>query len=217
MSQLQGSAKSERRDMVVNARQPYGSRIGLSPHRGVLPEDQPPVGAAIYENRRDMRYWSSQRAVILTEGGTGRLCVITNFGKGGLCLAVVGSARRWHHARIGLKANQGTFLCDIVNADKDGLHCGFADPIVDPTLWKILPFAGIAGRHEKSASVDGRHSHRMSGIYAEGCIAGRGQVDPAIDSLDETVDVLNPYHGPEERHRWALGFKDGIRHLARHS
>jgi hypothetical protein len=98
------------------------------------------------EQRRDVRYGSSQKAVILKEGGEGRLCVITNLSKGGLCVAVVGSFGPSNGERIGVKVNGRTFLCNIVNRGKEGLHCRFEDSIGDPGGWEISPHALVDGR-----------------------------------------------------------------------
>ena len=57
---------------------------------------------------------------------------------------------------------------------------------------------------------------KLNRIYTEGCFSGRDQIDPTTNALDETVDVLNPYHTPEERHHWTQGFKDAIYHMVKH-
>lgn len=54
------------------------------------------------------------------------------------------------------------------------------------------------------------HRYNMSLIYMEGCLAGCERSGLVIDTVETTMDMLNPYRAPEERKRWGLGFKDGV-------
>lgn len=194
--------------------------------------------------RRDVRYSSSQKAVLLNEGDVGNLCVITNLSNRGLCLAVVGSAKQVKKERIDLKVDRGTLLCNVVNAGREGLHCRFDDFIDEPDMSRIFKSypdptriddvaAAVAWRRPAELphftydrtgrwnTPGGGAGHGACGtnltrIYSEGCFAGREQIDPAVEALDATVEVLNPYHTADERKHWALGFIDAVRHMSKH-
>ncbi len=194
--------------------------------------------------RRDVRYSSSQKAVLLNEGNTGNLCVITNLSNRGLCLAVVGSAKPVKKERIDLKVDRGTLPCNVVNAGREGLHCRFDDFIDEPDMSRIFKnypapiragdvAAAVAwrqpaqlphftydrtGRWSTPGGVAGQGAYgdNLTRIYSEGCFAGREQIDPAIEALDATVEVLNPYHRLDEREHWAQGFIDAVRHMNKH-
>jgi len=75
--------------------------------------------------RSGTRYKCSQKAVLLREDGVRNIGVITNVSNGGLCLAVIGSARHQTSARVGVKIKRRTFSCSIVNKSAVGLHCRF--------------------------------------------------------------------------------------------
>ena len=156
------------------------------------------------DSRTDVRYWCSQKAVLVIERSSGSFGVITNLSSGGVCVAVVGSPRPWKQERIGLKLNRATFTCDIVNSGKEGLHCRFENPIGGPDLSNILPFAPRL-QDKTSASMPGIGSYALGLVYREGCFAARDQIDPSLDDLDATVNVLNPYQIAEKRDRWAMG------------
>jgi len=64
-------------------------------------------------------------------------------------------------------------------------------------------------------STNDQYSNDLARIYSEGCFVAREQIDSPMDALDATVDALNPYGAVEERDRWALGFKDAVRHMAK--
>lgn len=191
--------------------------------------------------RRDLRYSSSQKAVLLNEGKVGNLCIITNLSNRGLCLAMIGSARQVKRERIDLKVDRGTLLCNVVNAGREGLHCRFDDFIEEPDMSRIFKNYPAPVRAGDAAPVvtwrspaqltydrtgrwntpGGAAGCELPGadltrIYSEGCFAAREQVDPAIEALDATVEVLNPYHRIDERAHWALGFIDAVRHMSRH-
>lgn len=197
-----------------------------------------------HDLRRDVRYSSSQKAVLLNEGDTGKLCVITNLSNRGLCLAVIGSAKPVRKERIDLRVNRGTLLCNVVNTGREGLHCRFDDFIDEPDMSRIfknypapiraddaraaiawqppaqLPHFtyGPTGRWNPPGGevVHGAYGDTLTRIYSEGCFAAREQIDPAVEALDATVEVLNPYHRLDERQQWALGFCDAVRHMSRH-
>ena len=196
------------------------------------------------ECRRDVRYQSSQKAVLLTDDGVGSYCLITDLSKGGLCLALVGSPGPWKRERVDLEFNHRIFPCNIVDAGKTKLHCQFESPIGESDFRSILPFSNVMAGDEKialkqrsevlalsyipsdespeeskAASKEPPHNPRrydLSVVYIEGSLAGKEQIDPAIDALDATVDVLNPYQVPEERESWKQGFKDAVRLVAKH-
>jgi hypothetical protein len=194
--------------------------------------------ASIRENRRHARYRSAQEAVLLSGTTAGRLCLITNFSVGGLCLAIVGSSRPCKDTEIDVKVNHGTFSCTILGRSKVRLHCKFNDNISENVLHKFMPtprsdakvepisiqyghlFPGMPHvlakeprptRQSARTSPDQkRQSRHLSRIYTEGYLAGCGLIDPAVDVLEATVDVLNPYWVLEEKECWALGFKDAV-------
>jgi len=195
------------------------------------------------EHRRDERYMSSQKAVMNNGNAANNLCVIKNLSSGGLCFAVVGAPMSFRNDRVDLRVTHGNLLCNVVGRGKGGLHCRFDSPIDDPDLRRMSPFARIDARSEmlsieQRRRVDGSAGHtsydkngrwRLDGappstassargltiIYSEGGEVGRQQIDPSIDALDATVDVLNPYLAAVERDHWAMGFKDAIRHMAK--
>jgi len=189
--------------------------------------------------RRDVRHLSSQKAVLLNAGDLGSLCIITNLSNRGLCLAVVGSTKAVGKERIDLKVSRETLLCNVVNMGREGLHCRFDDFIDEPAMSRIFRNYPAARAHDLAADVawrspghftydrtgrwntpggvadHGTYGDNLTRIYSEGCFAGREQIDPAIETLDATVEVLNPYHGADEREHWALGFGDAVRHMAK--
>ena len=187
------------------------------------------------EHRRDLRYRSSQKAVLLNEGAAGSLCVITNLSTRGLCLAVVGASGPGRREKIDLKVNRGTFLCNVVNRGKEGLHCRFDDLIDDPDLWKNVqpkpeaaPGRDMIARHDTydrngmwrspgAVMEHAQYRYSLTRIYSEGCFVGREQIDASAEFLDSTVNALNPYHAPDEKERWASGFMDAVRHMIRQS
>jgi len=65
----------------------------------------------------------------MTEEGRGNICIIKNISNGGLCLAIVGSAKQPPRSRIAIKLDRGTFVCHIVKRDDKALHCRFDRPI----------------------------------------------------------------------------------------
>jgi hypothetical protein len=194
--------------------------------------------------RRDVRHLSSQKAVLLNKGGLGNLCVITNLSNRGLCLAVVGSSKPVKKDRLDLKVDRGTLLCNVVNAGREGLHCRFDDFIDEPSMSRIFKSypaptraddipAAVAwqqptllphftydrsGRWNTPGGVmrQGAYGDNLTRIYSEGCFAGREQIDPVVEALDATVEVLNPYNSADEREHWALGFIDAVRHMNKH-
>ncbi len=187
------------------------------------------------ESRRDIRYQSSQKAVLLTEGGSGSLCVITDFSSGGLCLAVVGAPGPWKRKHIDLEVNHRTFPCTIVDSGQKKLHCQFEQPINESDLRAIQPLAGtgdeataqvalepppaahaLSDSRPEGTSQSGPGHYDLSIIYIEGSMAGREQIDPAIDAIDATVEVLNPYQTPDQREHWKQGFQDAVRLVAKH-
>lgn len=194
-----------------------------------------PMEAFVEDNRRYARYQVAQKAVLFGEADVDHLCLVTNFSRGGLCLAVVGTDKPRNREFINVRFNRRLFLCNIVNRGKTGLHCRFASPVVESVFRQLMSFNPIDLRDDMETirrirnvpvfpqNVDdenhgvfdheGRGYH-LSYIYADGFFAGGEQIDPNIDALEATVDVLNPYGTPEERERWALGFKDAIGRLA---
>lgn len=51
--------------------------------------------------------------------------------------------------------------------------------------------------------------------YLEGWALGSVQIDPEDEALEAAIDVLTTHLSPTERHQWADGFKDAIRHSQR--
>jgi hypothetical protein len=157
---------------------------------------------------------------------------------------MVGSTAPARRERIDLKVNKGTFLCNIVNRGKEGLHCRFDDLMDAPDFWRHFSSqpTGAGGTDKtslpalmppsssghdtydrngmwRSSSLVTEHvqySYNLTRIYSEGCFVGREQIGATTDDLGTTADALNPYHGAEEKERWALGFMDAVRHMAKH-
>jgi hypothetical protein len=100
------------------------------------------VMAAKYRN--DARYRCSQKAVLLTGGNAGNLCVITNISNGGLCLAVVGSSRPQKHEQISVKINHNLVACSVVNNLDTILHCRFDNPVHARSDAHRSPFSPLA-------------------------------------------------------------------------
>jgi hypothetical protein len=194
------------------------------------------------ELRRDIRYLSSQKAVLMNKSERGSFGVITNLSSGGLCIALIGSPNPLAAERVDLKVNRQTLLCNVVSSGKEGLHCRFDDSLDEPLMasmfqyapppapawgdqmigedsWRLPPHTTYdrTGQWKYTAMmsesrVDGT---TLTRIYTEGCFVGREQLDPGVESMYATAAVLNPYHAADERHHWSQGFTDAVRHMTR--
>jgi hypothetical protein len=186
------------------------------------------------ELRRDVRYESSQRAVLLNDGDPGNLCVITNLSCGGLCLAVIGSSKPIKRDRVDLKLNRGTVLCNVVNRTKERLHCRFEDQAEENDLLKLLPpvvtksileTAAIEKQRERpihpgleiydrNGTWGSPRSLYEYGQRADPSVIYADRVPQADPNVDALVEALNPYQAPKDRAIWATWFKTAIRQMS---
>jgi hypothetical protein len=184
---------------------------------------------SVQENRQHIRYWTAQKAIVLKEESAGLFGIISNISEGGLFLSIIGSSPVWKDDRIKIKIiNHGTFLCNVVGKSR-GLHCRFErnisennENLANPNENSNVGFVQISadeiifGNEGIGCGDLKNRSIYISKIYTDGFLTGTEQIDPAVDNVDATISVLNPYTAPEERETWTQGFKEGLQRLKKY-